>query len=131
MSNQVAFLAICEKILPHLQAIKNKGGRSYLVGGVVRDLVMGKPIKDIDIEVSVLSVPKKIADASAIVLGRDGVIVSDGAFHQGVFLPQVAEETQWGKEEFLNELCSQKAGLPADCWKDPHNSLLTFQAEVF
>lgn len=88
-------------------------------------------LKDIDIEISVLTVPYRITDASAITLGKDGVIVSDGSYHQGVFLPQVADETHWSKEEFLNELCSQKADLPADCWKDPKNSLWTFQADVF
>ncbi|MBI3602030.1 MAG: AmmeMemoRadiSam system protein B [Candidatus Omnitrophica bacterium] len=88
-------------------------------------------LKDIDIEISVLTVPRRVADASAIMLGRDGVIVSDGTYHQGVFLPQVSGETHWSKEEFLNELCSQKAGLPPDCWKDRKNSLWTFQADVF
>ena len=93
--------------------------------------VSQKELGSIDIEISVLSVPQRIADATGIVLGRDGVIVSDGLFHQGVFLPQVATETHWSKEEFLGELCSQKAGLPSDCWKNPKNNLWTFQAEVF
>ncbi len=92
--------------------------------------VKPEELKDIEIEISVLSLPQRVADASAIVLGRDGVIVSDGGLHQGVFLPQVATETGWSKEEFLSELCSQKAGLPADCWRDPKNNLLTFQAEL-
>jgi uncharacterized protein (TIGR00296 family) len=63
-------------------------------------------------------------------LGKHGVIVSDG-FHQGVFLPQVATETGWSKEEFLSELCSQKAGLPADAWKNPNTALYVFTADVF
>ncbi len=92
--------------------------------------VTKEELKDIDLEISVLTPPKRIFNASAIVLGRDGVIVSDGS-HQGVFLPQVAGETHWSKEEFLNELCSQKAGLPADCWKNPKINLWTFQADVF
>ena len=87
--------------------------------------------KNIDIEISVLSVPERVPDASGIMLGQDGVIVSDGFLHQGVFLPQVATETNWSKEEFLSELCSQKAGMPADCWKNSKNSLWTFQADVF
>jgi AMMECR1 domain-containing protein len=58
------------------------------------------------------------------------VIVSDGN-RQGVFLPQVADETGWSKEEFLSELCSQKAGLPPDAWKDPNVSLYVFTADVF
>ncbi len=87
-------------------------------------------LKDIEIEISVLTVPKKVKNADEIVLGRDGVIVKRG-FNQGVFLPQVAEETGWTKEEFLSYLCSHKAGLPPDAWKDPKTELYIFQAEVF
>ena len=81
-------------------------------------------------EISVLSPLKKVPNADAIVLGKHGVTVSKG-FHHGVFLPQVATETGWSKEEFLSELCSQKAGLPRDCWKDPGVTLQVFTAEVF
>ncbi|HOK56572.1 MAG TPA: AmmeMemoRadiSam system protein B [bacterium] len=87
-------------------------------------------LKDIEIEISVLTVPQKVKSAGEIVLGRDGVIVKRG-FNQGVFLPQVAEETGWTKEEFLSYLCSHKAGLPPDAWKDPKTELYIFQAEVF
>lgn len=87
-------------------------------------------LKDIDVEISVLSKPRSVKDASEIQLGKHGVIVSkDG--HQGVFLPQVATETGWSKEEFLAQLCSQKAGLPAEAWKDPDTALYVFTADVF
>jgi MEMO1 family protein len=88
-------------------------------------------LKELDLEISVLTPPKQVPDASLITLGQDGVIVSDGGAHQGVFLPQVATETKWSKEELLSALCREKAGLPADCWRDPKISLYTFQAEVF
>ncbi len=87
-------------------------------------------LKDIDIEISVLSQPRRVKDASEIQMGKHGVIVNRGG-HQGVFLPQVAEETGWSKEEFLSELCSQKAGLPPDAWKDPDTALYVFTADVF
>ena len=87
-------------------------------------------LKDIDIEVSVLSTPRRVPDAAAIELGRHGVIVSKGS-KRGVFLPQVATETGWTREKFLSELCSQKAGLPQDCWKDPAVTLEVFTADVF
>jgi AmmeMemoRadiSam system protein A len=87
-------------------------------------------LKDVDLEISVLSQPRRVKDASEIQLGRDGVIVSKGG-HQGVFLPQVADETGWSKEEFLSQLCSQKAGLPPDAWKDPDTALYVFTADVF
>ena len=87
-------------------------------------------IKDLSIEISVLSVPEKIRSVDEIVMSKHGVIVSNGS-QGGVFLPKVADETGWGKEEFLNELCSQKAGLPPNCWKDPATELYTFTAQDF
>ena len=88
-------------------------------------------LKDIDVEISVLSTPQQIKDVSEIELGKHGVIVSDGVNHQGVFLPQVATETGWTKEEFLSQLCSQKAGLASDAWKTTDVQLYTFTADVF
>jgi AmmeMemoRadiSam system protein A len=85
----------------------------------------------IDIEISVLSKPKVIKDVSEIKLGTHGVIVSRDAWHYGVFLPQVATETGWTKEEFLSELCSQKAHLPPDAWQDPRTKIEIFSADVF
>ncbi|MCX7705786.1 MAG: AmmeMemoRadiSam system protein B [bacterium] len=87
-------------------------------------------LKDIEIEISVLTVPVKVSGPDDIVLGRDGVIVKKG-FRQGVFLPQVADETGWTKEQFLSALCAHKAGLEPDAWKKPDTELYTFQAEVF
>lgn len=87
-------------------------------------------LKDFHVEISVLSKPRRVKDASEIQLGVHGVIVSAGN-RQGVFLPQVAGETGWSKEEFLSQLCSQKAGLPRDAWKDPHTALYVFTADVF
>ena len=88
-------------------------------------------LDDIEIEISVLSKPHVVKSADEIKLGVHGVIVSQGLFHQGVFLPQVAKETGWSKEKFLSELCSQKAGLPPDAWKDPRTKLEVFTADVF
>jgi AmmeMemoRadiSam system protein A len=88
-------------------------------------------LDDLEVEVSVLSKPRVIKDVEEIQLGVHGVIVSQGPFHSGVFLPQVAEETQWTKEEFLSQLCAQKAQLPADAWKNPKTKIEIFTAEVF
>jgi len=82
------------------------------------------------IEISVLSRPKKIDDWQKIELGKHGVIISaDG--QSGTFLPQVATETGWNLEEFLSQLCSQKAGLPPDCYKNPKTEIFIYTAEVF
>ena len=92
--------------------------------------VKKEELKDLEIEISVLSKPKVITNIDEIKMGVDGVIVSQG-FHQGVFLPQVATETGWSKEEFLSELCSQKAGLSRDCYKNPETTIRIFTANVF
>lgn len=92
--------------------------------------VSPEELKDIDIEVSVLSPLKKVSDISEFQLGIHGVLVRRGQ-RQGVFLPQVANETGWSKEQFLSYLCSHKAGLPADSWKDPETEIFIFSALIF
>jgi len=84
-------------------------------------------LPQVEIEVSVLTPFTQVNSADEIVLGRDGVIVRKGD-KQAVFLPQVATETGWSKDEFLDQLC-RKAGLEAGDWKDAE--LFTFQADVF
>jgi hypothetical protein len=88
-------------------------------------------LDQIDIEISVLSKPREVNDPDEIVMGKHGVIVSGGLFHRGVFLPQVADSTGWDRDMFLSQLCSQKAGLPPDAWKDPKTKLEIFTATVF
>ena len=72
-------------------------------------------LKDIEIEVSVLTPLAPVAGPEAIVVGRDGVqIRKDG--RTAVFLPQVAPEQGWDRTALLEHLC-RKAGLPADAWR--------------
>ncbi len=87
-------------------------------------------LKSFEVEISVLSRPWRIKNVSEIQMGVHGVILSRGKGH-GIFLPQVATETGWSREKFLSELCSQKAGLPADCWQDPKTIIEIFTADVF
>ncbi len=87
-------------------------------------------LKDIEIEISVLSPLKRVNSSDEIELGKHGVLIKQG-YRSGVFLPQVATETGWTKEEFLSSLCAQKAGLPANAWKDKATEIYIFSAEVF
>lgn len=90
-----------------------------------------KELKDIDIEITVLTPMQLCPDPEhTIVLGRDGIVVKRGN-RQGVFLPQVATETGWDVETFLGQCCSQKAGLPSDAWKDKGTQVYTFRGQVF
>ena len=87
-------------------------------------------LKDIDIEISVLSIPRRVKSADEIELGKHGVIVSKG-LRKGVFLPQVATETGWDKQTFLEHLCADKAGLSKDAWKDKGTDIDVFTAQLF
>jgi AmmeMemoRadiSam system protein B/AmmeMemoRadiSam system protein A len=72
-------------------------------------------LKDIVIEISVLTPLVRVAGPEAIVVGRDGVqIRKDGRV--AVFLPQVATEQGWNRDALLENLCF-KAGLAQDAWK--------------
>ncbi|MDD4203196.1 MAG: AmmeMemoRadiSam system protein B [Candidatus Omnitrophica bacterium] len=89
-----------------------------------------KDFEKIDIEISVLSPIEKIIDPSIIEVGKHGVIVDNG-YRKGVYLPQVATETGWNREQFMNSLCGQKAGMKADAWKKGECDMYIFTAEVF
>lgn len=85
-------------------------------------------LEKVKLEISVLS-PLKPAAHGAIKPGVHGAVaVKDGK--SGLFLPQVWEQLP-KKEDFLGELCSQKAGLPRDCWKDPGVKLYSFTVDSF
>ena len=91
--------------------------------------VRPEELDDIHIEISVNTPLRPVSGADEIVLGKHGVVVSKG-MRQGVFLPQVATETGWTKEEFLSNLCSHKAGLAPDAYKNGAK-LFVFRSIVF
>lgn len=72
-------------------------------------------LADIDIEISVLSVPEYVDSYEDIVVGKHGVILEKG-IRGATFLPQVAPEQGWNRETMLSHLAS-KAGLPPDGWR--------------
>ena len=89
-----------------------------------------KELDKIDIEISVLTPLKKVPSYRDVSIPGDGVLIRSG-HNSGVFLPQVADETGWNKDQFLTYLCAHKAGLPPDAWKDPNTEIYVFSAEVF
>jgi len=87
-------------------------------------------LKEAKIEISVLSPKKKVNSYKEIVMGKHGVYVErDG--RGGTFLPQVAKDFGNNREAFLSALCSHKAGLPADSYKDPKTNLYIYTCQVF
>ena len=87
-------------------------------------------LKGVEIEISVMTPLRPLADHRDIRLGTDGVVIRDGDA-QAVFLPQVAVETGWDLDEFLGHLCL-KAGLARDAYlRSPSLRFHVFQAQVF
>ena len=81
------------------------------------DPITASELEQLDIEISVLTPLELTGEPLSLRLGIDGIYIKKGGA-SGCFLPQVATETGWSKEEFLSYCCAHKAGLPADAWKD-------------
>ena len=107
--------------------------REAAISAAVRDPrfrpVTADEVDSLHIEISVLSPLRRVDDPSEIEVGKHGVLVRQGQ-RQGVFLPQVAPEQGWNREQMLTHLCADKAGLPADAWKKTA-TLYVFTAQVF
>jgi len=86
-------------------------------------------LKDLELEISVLSPLKKIRDIHEIEVGKHGLYIVRG-YHSGLLLPQVAIEYGWDRETFLEETC-YKAGLPPDAWRDAQTEIYVFSADYF
>jgi len=78
------------------------------------DPVTPAELSSLHIEISILSPLVDIAPQQ-VEVGRHGLLISRGG-RRGLLLPQVAEEWNWNREQFLQETCL-KAGLPADAWR--------------
>jgi hypothetical protein len=86
-------------------------------------------LKNITIEISVMSPLQQVKNMDEIEVGIHGLYVTKG-FHSGLLLPQVAAEYNWDSLTFLQETC-YKAGLQRDAWKDKDAKVYKFSAEVF
>ncbi len=87
-------------------------------------------VADLTVQVSVLSELEPIDNPLDIELGVHGIYIVRGPA-SGCFLPEVATETGWSKEEFLSHCCSGKAGMSPDAWRDEQTTVYTFTSEKF
>lgn len=92
------------------------------------DSLRSSELGRLKIEISVLSLPRTVADPSEVVVGRDGIIISKG-FNRGLLLPQVPVEQGWDRDTFLRHGCI-KAGLRPDDWRKGAR-IEVFTAQVF
>ena len=90
--------------------------------------VTKEELDDIDIEISVLTPMRRIQSLNEFQLHRHGIYIRRG-YRSGTFLPQVADEVNWTKEEFVSHCAQDKAGIGWDGWRDAE--LYVYEAIVF
>ena len=90
--------------------------------------VTKEELDDIDIEISVLTPMRRIQSLDEFQLHKHGIYIKKG-YRSGTFLPQVADEVNWTKEEFVGHCAQDKAGIGWDGWKDAE--LYVYEAIVF
>jgi AmmeMemoRadiSam system protein A len=90
--------------------------------------VSADELKKLDVEISVLTKPRKVDSYDDIVIGKHGMVVHKHG-RSAVYLPQVAPEQGWNIEQTLSHL-SRKAGLGPDDWREGA-WFEVFEAQVF
>jgi len=90
--------------------------------------VKKQELSELEIEISVLTPLRKISSADEFEMGKHGIYIRKGN-RSGTFLPQVAKETNWTKEEFLGHCSRDKAQIGWDGWKTAE--LYVYEALVF
>lgn len=85
-------------------------------------------LKNVKIEISVLSQFTPIESYDEIEIGKHGLLLDEGG--RAVLLPQVATEQNYDRAQFLTSLC-HKAGLYGEYWKERVLKLKVFTALVF
>ncbi|HEY1683772.1 MAG TPA: AmmeMemoRadiSam system protein A [Tepidisphaeraceae bacterium] len=86
-------------------------------------------LPQLELELSALSPLQPAENPLAFDPQTEGLYLTI-AGRSGCFLPQVAKDTGWGREQLLTRLCTEKMGLPAIAWKMPEAKLQTFTAMV-
>ncbi len=121
-------MGILDGSRPLPEAVRH-AARTAALGDPRFQPVAPEELGDLQIEVSVLSRPWLMRSIDELEIGRHGIIVERGA-QRGLFLPQVAVEHHLDKEVFLSRCCAEKAGLPADAWRDPQTRVWLFTADI-
>ncbi len=91
--------------------------------------------RECTVEVTVLTPPAELEFSDAgdllpqIELGIDGIILQVRG-RRALFLPQVAPEQGWSKEQTFDALAG-KAGLPARAWREGDVRVWTFKGDIF
>lgn len=86
-------------------------------------------LPELELEITVLSPLEAAANPLDFDLLQHGIYLKIGPAG-GCFLPQVARETGWSREQLLNRLCSEKMGLHPSQWRQPDAKLSRFSTVI-
>jgi AmmeMemoRadiSam system protein A len=86
-------------------------------------------LPNLQIELSVLSPLTPCGSPLDFDLHSDGIYLILGE-RAGCFLPQVARETGWTKEQLLDRLCTEKLGMSAELWRTESATLMRFSTVI-
>lgn len=82
-------------------------------------------LPELELEISVISPLRPVEHPLAFELQSEGIYLTIGQ-RSGCFLPQVARETGWTREQLLERLCTEKMGLPCSAWQNAEAQLSVF-----
>ena len=110
---------------PVLRAVRGAAAGVLRDPRFTNDPVWLDELPKLQIDVSVLSPLRPAPGPMAFDPVNQGIYLTWGE-RAGCFLPQVARETGWARQQLLSRLCVEKMGLPADAWQDPAAKLFVF-----
>lgn len=90
--------------------------------------VQKNELHNIEIEISVLTPRTPIYSIDELTLGVDGIYIQKG-LKNGTFLPQVATDMHWNKEQFVGYCAQQKAKIGFYGYKNAN--LFKYQTIIF
>jgi AmmeMemoRadiSam system protein A len=114
---------------PLLEALRHASTQVLQDPRFANDPVRLRELPQLSIEVSVLSAPMPAPSPLDFEPLNHGIFLTIGN-RTGCFLPQVARETGWTREQLLNRLCSEKMGLAPDSWRNQQSALHVFSVVV-
>jgi AmmeMemoRadiSam system protein A len=110
--------------LPRIAAEAARDGR------FISNPVTPAEIPHLNVEVSVLSPLAPMTKLEDLHVGTHGIYILRGG-RAGCFLPEVATDMGWNSEQFLDECCTGKAGLPHGAWRQRGTMVYLFTSEKF
>jgi AmmeMemoRadiSam system protein A len=79
--------------------------------------VLSHELSNLSIEVTIIFPLRAAAHCLDFEPETDGIYLTIND-RSGCFLPQVARETGWSREQLLDRLCSEKLGMAAGAWRE-------------